>query len=181
MIPNPTLFMEPNHEKFTTELFGDLWDKYDDKEFMKSVSLFERRFKENNFDLSYFKGKMCLDAGCGGGRYSIALSILGSQEVYGVDISWTGLQDAKKRGQSLGINNIYFNVGSVLSLPFADASFDFICCSGVIHHTPDPELAFREVFRCLKPRDSVFPHLCNWWTLLAHSVSDSKRFITNRI
>lgn len=41
--------------------------------------------------------------------------------------------------------------GSVLDIPFRDSSFDFVVCSGVIHHTPDPEKAINEIYRVLKP------------------------------
>jgi len=44
------------------------------------------------------KGKRCLDAGCGGGRYSIALASLGAKDVIGVDLSRTLIADARRRG-----------------------------------------------------------------------------------
>ena len=36
-------------------------------------------------------------------------------------------------------------------MPFADSSFDFVYSIGVLHHLPDPPLAFREVYRVLSP------------------------------
>jgi 2-polyprenyl-3-methyl-5-hydroxy-6-metoxy-1,4-benzoquinol methylase len=60
----------------TGELFGNLFAAFDQENFLRSVSLFEKRFRENEFDVSFFQGKKCLDLGCGGGRYSIATSIL---------------------------------------------------------------------------------------------------------
>ena len=37
-----------------------------------------------------------------------------------------------------------------------DESFDFVCCSGVLHHTPDPEKGLRELTRILKPSGYMF-------------------------
>lgn len=37
------------------------------------------------------------------------------------------------------------------ALPFPDATFDLVCCSWVLEHLPDPERAFREVARVLRP------------------------------
>ncbi len=50
----------------TGSLFGDLWHRYGDDLFENSVNLFTARFKANGFDLKWFRGKRCLDAGCGG-------------------------------------------------------------------------------------------------------------------
>ena len=41
--------------------------------------------------------------------------------------------------------------GSLLDLPFANASFDGAFSYGVVHHTDDPPRAMREIARALKP------------------------------
>lgn len=141
-------------EHDTASLFGDLWHRYDDELFDESVALFGERFAANDFDLGWFQGKDCLDVGCGGGRYSIAMAKLGAKEVIGCDISTEGLADARLR--ATGLNNIRFEKASALDLPFADASFDFVCCSGVLHHTSDPEKGLQELSRVLRPGGKVF-------------------------
>src|SRR5438874_1223600 len=70
----------------TGRLFGDLWHRYDENLYEESIALFARRFEANGFDLSWFRGRRCLDAGCGGGRYSIAMARLGASQVIGCDI-----------------------------------------------------------------------------------------------
>lgn len=137
----------------TGHLFGDLWHRYDDALFEQSVELFAQRFQANGFDLTWFKQKRCLDAGCGGGRYSIAMARLGAT-VIGVDISSTGIEDCRRRAHN--VPGVTFREASVLDLPFDDASFDFVCSSGVLHHTPDPERGLREITRVLKPGGMVF-------------------------
>lgn len=141
-------------ESEVADLYGDLWPGYDDALYEESVALFAKRFAANGFDLEWFRGKTCLDAGCGGGRYSIAMGRLGAAKVVGVDISSTGIADARRR--AAGMPNVSFQEASVLDLPFPDASFDFVCSSGVLHHTLNPEQGLREVCRVLKPGGRLY-------------------------
>ena len=39
--------------------------------------------------------------------------------------------------------------------PFALESFDFIYSIGVLHHLPDPEAAFQNLLRYLKPQGEI--------------------------
>lgn len=154
----------------TGRLFGDLWHRYDDELFEESVALFARRFEANGFDLSWFRGKRCLDAGCGGGRYSIAMARLGAEEVIGCDVSPEGIRDCRRR--ATGTRAVSFEVASVLQLPFANESFDFVCSSGVLHHTADPAQGLREITRVLRPGGRVFLLLygargLRWPTIMA--------------
>lgn len=154
----------------TGRLFGDLWHRYDDELFEESVALFGRRFEANGFDLSWFRGKRCLDAGCGGGRYSIALGRLGAAQVIGCDVSSEGIRDCRRRAE--GMPTVSFAEASVLDLPFEDASFDFVCSSGVLHHTADAAKGLREITRVLRPGGRVFLLLygargLRWPTIMA--------------
>ncbi|HVV60640.1 MAG TPA: class I SAM-dependent methyltransferase [Pseudolabrys sp.] len=141
-------------EKTTGELFGSLWHRLDDAQYRESVELFTRRFRANGFDLGWFKGKKCLDAGCGSGRYGVAMALHGAAEVIGCDISDNGLATARERAAS--VPNLSFRKGSVLDLPFADASFDFVCCAGVLHHTPSIARGLDELTRVLRPGGKLF-------------------------
>ena len=141
-------------EKRTGKLFGKLWKEYGETKFNSSVNLFAKRLEANSFDLKYFNGKTCLDAGCGGGRNSISLSELGAKKVVGLDIGKEGLIDAKKRSNKH--SNIEYIEGSIASIPFRDNFFDFVLCSGVVHHTYDPLKGFKELIRVLKPGGHIF-------------------------
>lgn len=136
-------------EARTGRLFGDLWHKLDDEQFEQSVALFASRFEANGFDLSWLKGRQCLDVGCGGGRYTIAMSRLGADQVVGCDISDDGLANARLRAE--GMSNVNFEKASALDLPFGDESFDFVFSSGVLHHTTDPDKGLDELTRVLRP------------------------------
>lgn len=84
-----------------------------------------------------------LDAGCGvhglNARECIAAGFASGAAI---DIN----PDAISLNQDIGAE-----FGSVLDIPFKDSSFDFVICSGVVHHTPDPEKAINEIYRVLKP------------------------------
>lgn len=154
----------------TGRLFGDLWHRYDDELFEDSVALFARRFEANGFDTAWFRGKRCLDAGCGGGRYSIAMARLGAAEVIGCDVSSEGIRDCRRRAAEMPM--VSFEQASVLNLPFANESFDFVCSSGVLHHTADPAQGLREITRVLRPDGRVYLLLygargLRWPTIMA--------------
>jgi ubiquinone/menaquinone biosynthesis C-methylase UbiE len=141
-------------ESETGKLFGTLWHQLNDDQYRQSVALFSRRFEANGFDLNWFKGKRCLDAGCGSGRYSIAIALQGAAEVVGCDISESGLSTARERAAHLPV--VRFEKGSVLALPFRDGEFDFVCCAGVLHHTESISRGLDELTRVLKPGGKIF-------------------------
>ena len=136
----------------TGELFGSLWGPYDEVLFDQSVELFERRLRLKGFDPSFFAGKRCLDAGCGGGRNAIAMARLGAAHVDGVDLGGDGIKDARKRGA--GIPNVAFQEGSIEALPFADDSFDLVYASHVLEHVPDERGFLAELKRV--SRDLIY-------------------------
>ena len=138
----------------TGALFGALWKPYDDEIFEQSVGLFRKRFEANGFDLGWLKGKKCLDVGCGGGRYCVAMAREGAGEVVGVDVGAEGLEDARRRARDYP--QVSFQYGSALELPFGDGEFDFVLSSGVLHHTAYPEAGFREVCRVLRPGGKLY-------------------------
>ncbi|MDA7546259.1 class I SAM-dependent methyltransferase [Alphaproteobacteria bacterium] len=141
-------------EKYTGELFGGLWQNLTDEQFRSSVELFTNRAIENKFDLSWIKGKSCLDAGCGSGRYSVALSMHNAKTIQAIDISKSGIEEAKIRCKKF--ENISFLNCSLLNLPFKDEKYDFVWSAGVIHHTTDFEKALSELTRVLKIDGKIF-------------------------
>jgi ubiquinone/menaquinone biosynthesis C-methylase UbiE len=143
-------------ENQTGELFGDLWHRYSDAQFKHSAELFAQRWRANGERPDFFRGKACLDIGCGGGRYSFAMALLGATKVIGVDIGESGLNDAAKRKETMGCSNVEFRQASALKLPFSEATFDFVCCSGVLHHTLSVEHGLAEIRRVLRPGGSAY-------------------------
>src|ERR1700722_1991513 len=84
-----------------------------------------------------------LDAGCGSGRFMVELSKLGA--VTGVELSDTSVDLARRRGLGEVV------AGSVLEMPFADASFDLAVSLDVIEHLEDDLAALRELRRTVAP------------------------------
>jgi ubiquinone/menaquinone biosynthesis C-methylase UbiE len=141
-------------EQQTGILFGSLWTSLSDSLYRDSVELFTKRCVANQFDLDWLKGKKCLDAGCGSGRYSVALAIHGAGSITAIDVSESGLKEATRRAEDFP--QISFQQASVLNLPFQDESFDFVWSAGVIHHTSDFDTALNELDRVLKPDGKLF-------------------------
>ncbi len=150
--------MEPTpHEEKTSNIYGTLFSNYNAEQFDNSVNLFYARHKRWGIDTSWFKDKICLDAGCGGGRFVVALANLGAKKVYGIDISREAIGHGRKRAAERGFSeNTEFMEASVLHLPFGDNTFDYVLSSGVIHHTPNPYKGFQELVRVLKPGGTLF-------------------------
>lgn len=90
------------------------------------------------------RGKELLDAGCGTGWFSRAAAERGAR-VTSIDIGPRLLEKVKEKCESARVE------GSLLEMPFPDASFDLIICTEAIEHTPDPQRAVTELCRALKP------------------------------
>jgi ubiquinone/menaquinone biosynthesis C-methylase UbiE len=143
-------------EGATGRLFGELWAPFNDRLFEESVALFGKRLKLAGVDPAWLQGKVCLDAGCGGGRNSVAMARLGAKEVLGIDLGEKGLVDAGKRAQQLGHRNIRFERASLLDIPAASAAFDIVWCAGVLMITDDAERALDELVRVVKPGGHLY-------------------------
>ncbi len=88
-----------------------------------------------------------LDAGCGSGRNMIELARRGT--VTGVELSAASVEKARARGCGEVIE------GSVLSMPFADGSFELAVSLDVIEHLEDDLGALRELRRVVAPSGAL--------------------------
>jgi ubiquinone/menaquinone biosynthesis C-methylase UbiE len=91
-----------------------------------------------------------VDVGCGPGYLAAAISrhFLGLK-VKGLDISPEMVRLA--RGNWSSYPAVEFLMGDAQWLPLADNSVDFMVSSLSLHHWVEPEVAFREAYRVLKP------------------------------
>ncbi|MBN1797190.1 MAG: class I SAM-dependent methyltransferase [Spirochaetales bacterium] len=107
----------------------------------KDYEYFERIFlKEDSFYLDRIKrinytglGKV-LDAGCGYGQWSFALSKL-NKKVYAIDIDTERINIAKKICEYESIKNITFDKGNLEKLQYENNYFDCIFSYSVIYQT----------------------------------------------
>ena len=94
-------------------------------------------------------GKRILEYGCGLGGQAFALAERGAS-VTGIDISDVAVAQAKRRAASYPQQQLRFVKADAEALEFAEASFDLVCGSGILHHL-DLEKSLREVRRVLAP------------------------------
>jgi ubiquinone/menaquinone biosynthesis C-methylase UbiE len=91
------------------------------------------------------KGKSLLDAGCGTGLFT-RVAVERGGDVTSIDIAPKLVELTQKKCPQAKCL-----VASLLELPFADSSFDYVFSSDVIEHTNDPFAATMEMIRVLKP------------------------------
>lgn len=106
-----------------------------------------------------------LDAGCGGGRNLIYFLRCG-YDVCGVDLSTEAV--ARVRALASGLAPVLpadnFRVEAVEEMSFADAVFDVVISSAVLHFARDEEHwrgMLGEMWRVLKPRGVLFARMAS--------------------
>ena len=110
-----------------------------------------------------------LEAGCGTGQLSIALSRFGKQ-IYSIDLSKGSLIEAKKFIDINSINSVNLFRMNIFNLFFEENSFDVIISNGVLHHTYDPKLAFSKLAKVLKPGGIIIIGLYHKYRRIAQKI-----------
>ncbi|MFQ5713603.1 MAG: class I SAM-dependent methyltransferase [Candidatus Scalinduaceae bacterium] len=117
------------------------------------VSLLTTEYLE--VEENFFLGKRCLDAGCGSGNALDAMLRQGAECVTGIDFSNTLFGLIHKR--LLMFKDKYkLETGNLMSLRFDNGQFDFVHCSGVLHHTENANIGFCELSRVTKTGGYLF-------------------------
>ncbi|MHA1906765.1 MAG: class I SAM-dependent methyltransferase [Candidatus Thorarchaeota archaeon] len=91
-----------------------------------------------------------LDVGCGTANNTLLFAKASKTQVTGLDFSHGMLREACKKAVGLS-----FVQAPADSVPFPDASFDFVFMTEVVHHLPDVPSAINEMFRILDETGTV--------------------------
>jgi SAM-dependent methyltransferase len=105
------------------------------------------------------------EIGCGTGQMSLYLA-RADRRVVGLDLSRAALALGAAAARRYGIGNVSFVECDLSRLPLRAGAFDIVYCSGVLHHTPDPEAAFRAIAGAVKPGGHIVLGLYNLYARL---------------
>ena len=102
------------------------------KEFLNNTGL-KSWFKKDSF----IKNKICLDAGCGPGRWTYAMQQLGAKKVDSFDISSEAIKKCKLINPNAQVQDIW----DLKQKNF----YNFVLSWGVLHHTRNTREAFSKI------------------------------------
>ncbi len=97
-------------------------------------------------------GEVCVDLGSGRGTDVIRLAeVVGpGGHSYGIDVSETMNDKAKRTAEKLGVTNATFLHGTLEHLPLPDATADWMTSNCVLNHAVDKTATWREIARVLR-------------------------------
>ena len=154
----PDLFIEDGNSLTNTQsdFYNDVkFPNYDDVEdFGSLLDKSRKSIFGKKLDDEIPMRTNILEAGCGTGQMSIALSRYGRQ-VYGIDLSKGSLIEAKKFISSNNIKSVHLFRMNIFKLFFEENTFDIVISNGVLHHTYNPKLAFSKLVKVLKPEGII--------------------------
>jgi SAM-dependent methyltransferase/uncharacterized protein YbaR (Trm112 family) len=148
---SPAVFHHRSNESFSFQ--WEMYQYHDRTWFKDDLELRKQEFLYN-MDLrpEQLGGALLLDAGCGNGRLTASIAAYGA-EVVGMDLSRSveRASDSARASAPAASGVVHFVQGNILEPPFADATFDHVHTSGVLHHTPDPQRALRSFLALGRP------------------------------
>lgn len=142
--------------------WDELWKDYDAAAIDAAI-VWERMLPDM---VRWFEpGSRLLEAGCGTGKYCVALEARGYR-MTGLDFARQGIAVMRRIAPAIPVA-----VGSVLQMPFAEGEFEGALSIGVVEHFPEgPDAALAELARVIRRGGRLFitVPLQNWlWDLWA--------------
>lgn len=95
-----------------------------------------------------------LDVACGPGIVACAFAEV-AQQVTGIDITPTMIERAKLLQMEKQLQNLTWQIGDILPLPYPDASFSIVTSRYAFHHFTDPLAVMTEMVRVCLPGGKV--------------------------
>lgn len=93
-------------------------------------------------------------AGCGTNQALFVALKFPEAEVLATDISTMSLRACQKKADQIGVSNLRIEEKSLNSVEY-DEEFDYIICTGVVHHNAKPELTLQRISKALK-KNGIF-------------------------
>ncbi|HET8551468.1 MAG TPA: methyltransferase domain-containing protein [Gammaproteobacteria bacterium] len=159
--PDATASTPRLSDERSPQSFGLQWGNYqfEDRTWFKDLKLREREFLYSmSLTQEALPGNLLLDAGCGHGALTAAIT--GAYAVESVGLDFTGAVGRAQANRARFADGyapfVHYVQGDLLQPPLAPAVFDFVHSSGVIHHTPNPRRAFRSLVNVTKPEGRVY-------------------------
>ena len=148
-VPLRDAFASPRTKStYVRALFSTIADRYDLITVLLSFGM-DRRWKRRVVRLAQpSSGKRALDLACGTGDIAFELAAHGAA-VVGLDVTHRMLELGRAKAHPP--RRATFVQGDMISLPFADASFDIVTTGYGLRNVPDLDAAFSEIHRVLRP------------------------------
>ncbi len=163
-----------DEEIFVTKLSNDSTLKvaefYKDKPFpdykngetkLSLLEIGDKNPVSKNFKKFIGFNKSILEVGSGTSQLSLYLSIGNNNKVFALDPTMSSLKIGSEFAKKNNIKNINFIYGDVFDDIFHENTFEFIWCSGILHHTKNPKLGFKIICNYLKKDGYILIGLYN--------------------
>lgn len=105
--------------------------------------------------------KVVLEAGAGTSQLSLYLGLGTNNHIFALDTTFESLELGSNFANENNIKNITFVNSDIFNEVFIDDIFDFVICSGVLHHTKNPFLGFKKLVKNLKKDGYIIIGLYN--------------------
>jgi 2-polyprenyl-3-methyl-5-hydroxy-6-metoxy-1,4-benzoquinol methylase len=97
-----------------------------------------------------------LIAGCGTGLQALEMAFSNPTAlITAIDLSPTSLAYGELKAEQLGLTNIQFKLLDILEVDSLEQTFDFIMCTGVLHHMNSPQAGLNALSSVLKSDGSM--------------------------
>src|SRR5690606_13521757 len=115
-----------------------------------------------------------LEVGCGTGQLGNFLGMTWGRTVFSADLCLNSLRLANTFRRQQAIEGVAFLQMNLFKPVFKPNSFDFVICTGVLHHTGDPYRGFQTISELVKPGGYILIGLYN---KIGRLTTDARRLI----